>query len=99
MTTKVHPPATASSPITVYGRTYNPAGGVQDVPDSDAQMLIANGWINAAAGSNSATTGADSTKRPVNPPARSVYIDNALGIKEIFDGKYWRNSITGVVVP
>jgi len=99
MTTKVHPPATASSPITVFGRTYNPATGVQDVPDSDALVLIANGWINAAAGSNSATTGVDSTKRPTNPTPRTVYIDNTLGITEVYDGKVWRNSVTGVIVP
>ena len=99
MTTKVIPPASASSPIKVFDRTYNPALGAQDVPDHDAQVLLANGWINAAAGSTTGTVGVDSTKRPANPTKNTTYIDNTLGIKEVFDGKVWRNAVTGAIVP
>lgn len=99
MPIKLHPPASAQSSITVYGRVYNPQAGVQDVPDSDAQILLANGWINAGAGVNTTQTGSSALQRPAKPKKGDAYIDNALGIVEKFDGKDWRNSITGAIIP
>jgi hypothetical protein len=97
MTTRVHPPSTATSAISVFGRTYNPALGAQDVPDHDAQVLIANGWINAASGSTTANSGSTSL-RPVNPFKNQTFLDSTLGVVIIFNGKNWVNSITGAVV-
>lgn len=97
MTTRVHPPANASSAIHVFGRTYNPTLGVQDVPDPDAQVLIANGWINAASGSTTSGSGA-TTSRPKNPFKYQTFLDSTLGVVIIFNGKNWINSITGAVV-
>lgn len=97
MTIRLHPPADAKSPILIFGRSYNPANGVQDVPDSDAPVLLANGWMNAAAGdvlSGSGTTSA----RPANPKKGQRFLDSTLGITILFDGKVWRNAVTGAAV-
>ena len=99
MTVRLHPPSDAKSPIVVFGRSYNPALGVQDVPDHDAPVLQANGWINAASGNGSTLSNSGATTvRPVNPQKGQPYLDTTLGITIIFDGKVWRNSITGAAV-
>jgi len=97
MTARLHPPSDAKSQITIFGRSYNPLLGIQDVPDSDAPILIANGWINAASGTTSSQSGATAS-RPLNPKKGATFIDVTLGVNIIFDGKVWRNAATGVAV-
>jgi hypothetical protein len=91
MTTRVMPPAVGGNPITVNGRTYNCAvGSTIDVPDWDAQLLSANGWLISAAGGVGATAA-----RPANPKRGDEFVDTALGAQVIYDGKQWRNKTSG----
>ena len=93
--TRVLPPNTTGvDTITVNGRTYSAsAGGFLDVPDFDAQVMVANGWVPAAPGGSGTTA-----QRPVKPPTNTIYMDTSLTLLIIWDGKVWRNKITGAAV-
>ena len=54
---RVLPPnTTGTDTITVNGRTYSAtAGGFLDVPDFDAAVMLANGWVRGAGGGSGAT--------------------------------------------
>jgi len=92
MTTRLMPPATGATTITVHGRTYSCAvGNTVDVPDQDAIVMTANGW-NAVAGGGAVGTTA---QRPAVPRPGVEYHDTSLGKTIIFDGKVWRDPANG----
>lgn len=95
MLTRVLPPSsTGNASITVNGRTYTTSNGAAiDVPDFDAQVMGANGW-KIAAPDGSGTT----AERPPKPTNGMRYLDTTLGVVIVFDGKFWRNKITGASV-
>lgn len=82
----------ASQFVQCFGITYRPtAGTVLDVPDSHAEVLIANGW----------NKGGDvhvANVRPAKPAKGATFLDTALGFNIKFDGKVWRNPLNGVQV-
>lgn len=95
------PVAVGQQTQTVNGRRYSSAPGVVlDVPDMDATVLAANGWIMCAP---SGTTAQRPTTNPnLNPPYVAApnfeYFDTTL-LKLIFwDGTTWRDPVTGSAV-
>lgn len=93
MTMRLMPPANGAT-TTVNGRTYTcAAGSTIDVPDWDALPLEANGWFIVAQHGANATTA-----RPTNPVKNSTFLDTTLGFVIRFDGKVWRNPISGAAV-
>jgi len=94
-TTRVLPPnTTGTDMITVNGRTYSAvAGGFLDVPDFDAAVMLANGWIRGALGGSGPTA-----SRPIKPPTNTIFMDTSLSLLIVWDGKAWRNKITGAAV-
>jgi hypothetical protein len=69
------------------------AGNAYSVPDFDAGILEANGWV------LSANTGAGTTsQRPTTPRVKDSYFDSTLGYTVIWDGKAWRHPNTGTSV-
>jgi hypothetical protein len=94
-TIRVMPPSGAASTTTVAnGRSYTAApGAFLDVPDFDASILTANGWVFVASGGVGATA-----QRPASPNKGTSFHDSTLGLTIIFDGKTWRNHATGAQV-
>jgi hypothetical protein len=93
-TVLVHAPAVGPQTLTVNGRKYSTTpGNPIAVPDFDAQILVANGWILAAANLGVAT--GPTSGRPVNPPANTCYQDTTVGFEVMYDGKTWRNKQSG----
>ncbi len=97
-TIRVHAPAdlTASTAIiTVNGRTYTtPVGTPIDVPDFDAFIMLANGWTSIDKSAGVGTT----AQRP-NPATKGLtYLDTTTGMHIQYDGKTWRNPVTGAAV-
>jgi len=80
--------------ITVNGRTYTATlGSTIDVPDQDAFVMMANGWITAS------SSGANTTaNRPANPTKGQTFHDTTLGFNIIWTGKAWRNPTSGAAV-
>jgi hypothetical protein len=95
------PPAVGKQTIVANGRTYSAAtGAVVDVPDFDAPILGANGWITCAP---SGTTAQRPTINPnTNPPYVAApnfeYFDTTLSKLIFFDGQAWRDPATGTAV-
>lgn len=93
MTTRLMPPANGET-RTIFGRTYvGVAGTPLDVPDSDAQVLAANGWTVSAKQGVGATAA-----RPVNPNRGDEFADTTVGATIKWDGKVWRHSVTHATV-
>lgn len=92
-TQRVSPPSDGRTSLTFNGRTYTCAiGSTIDVPDFDALVLVANGWMAAT------THGVEATSnRPANPKRGMTYLDTTLGVVITFDGKKWRNPLTGAI--
>jgi len=92
------PPNNASQQtVTANGRTYSGApGSTLDVPDFDAQILAANGWVMVCASGPSS-----SRPLPIMASAPYVagpgfqYLDTTLGAVIVYDGAAWRNPLTG----
>ena len=88
------PPAVGQQTQMVNGRRYNAAPGVAvDVPDMDAPILGANGWITCAP---SGTTAQRPTTNPnTNPPYVAApnfeYFDTTLSKLIFWDGATWRD--------
>ena len=85
-----------NNPITtvVNGRSYSTtASAPVDVPDMDALVLRANGWHLSALGGVGTTS-----IRPTNPTKNMRFADTTLGVEITYDGKNWRNAITGAIV-
>jgi hypothetical protein len=79
--------------ITANGRVYSGAPGTaQDVPDMDAGILAANGWVKVSI--SGPTTARPSTNPNVSAPytaARGLHFyDTTLNALVIFDGATWR---------
>ena len=88
------PPATGNATHVVCGRTYvGVVGTPRDVPDFDAPVLQANGWQIADPHGSGATS-----TRPANPAKNTRFTDTTLGVSILFDGKVWRNPVTGAAV-
>jgi hypothetical protein len=89
MTTRVYPTDPYTHPITVNGRLYTPANGVsQDVPDHDAAVLTANGWMRVGLVGTTA-------QRPAAPANGDRYVDTTVGALLFFDGKDWHQTYSG----
>ena len=97
-THRMMPPASATGSFTstVNGRTYTCANGaVIDVPEFDAAVLGANGWLTAAVGG----VGTSSARPALTPQQKGTqFHDNTLGLNIMWDGKTWRNPTNGAAV-
>ena len=89
------PPTSGANVITAKGgRGYTAtAGGTIDVPDFDAEVLEANGWIRAA------RLGVGSTaQRPTGltqSDRGKDYLDTTIGYNILWTGSAWRVPLTG----
>jgi hypothetical protein len=93
-TVLVHAPAVGPQSLTVNGRKYTTTpGNPISVPDFDAQILCANGWIQAS--SNLGTASGPTSGRPKNAPVNTRYDDTSVGFQVIWDGQTWRHQQTG----
>lgn len=85
-------PATTGRAMTVHGRAYNsPVGTPLVVPDFDITQLEANGWVNVG---QTGTT----AQRPAVPFFGQRYADSTLALMIFWDGRTWRNTLTGASV-
>ncbi len=92
-TIQMHAPGNGAT-TTVNGRTYKGVAGTPvSVPDFDADMLEANGWIKTAPGGTGTTAA-----RPTAPKVGTEYHDTTVGAIIKWDGKAWRNVMTGASV-
>ena len=95
MTMRVLPPSAAAKTTAANGRTYTcAAASYLDVPDQDAAILEANGWIivvhmGVGTTAQRPTTGLQMGKR---------YLDTTLGYTIRYTGKSWVNPANGNVV-
>lgn len=90
-------PNNVATTAVVNGRTYSvAAGGTVDVPDFDADILEANGWVKGAS-TGGGGVGATAA-RPANPQRHQEFLDTTLNVIIRFDGKAWRNPATGAAV-
>ena len=92
---RVHPPADGlHNSMTVNGRTYTASlGSPIDVPDFDAAILTANGWVALIVGGVGSTA-----LRPALPNKGQMFLDTTVGSEIKFDGLVWRNTTTGAAV-
>ena len=93
---RMMPPANGPFTTVVNGRNYSCAvGATIDVPEFDAAVLGANGWMFAATGGVGSTAA-----RPVLLPSQkgTQYHDSTLGFNITWDGKTWRNPTNGAAV-
>jgi hypothetical protein len=80
-------------PMAVNGRTYScNVGSTVDVPEFDAKVLIANGWINTAGPNAQVGTTA---LRPTAPKVGERYLDTTVGAVVTWTGSGWTHSVTG----
>ena len=89
------PVAAAQQTRVVNGRFYSSTpGNVVDVPDFDASMLEANGWIFVALSGTTAQrpTG---TLAPYPATAGLAFYDTTIGKLIKFDGATWRDPANG----
>lgn len=83
------PPANGGK-ITLKGRVYDPAGGVQDVPEFDSSHLQANGWVFLA--TSGPTAGRPTSALGTHPLfVGTKYWDTTLSKTIMWDGKVWRD--------
>jgi hypothetical protein len=93
-TVLVHAPAVGPQSLTVNGRKYSTTpGNPIAVPDFDAQILCANGWVLASANLGVAT--GPTSARPKNVPVNTRYQDTTVGYEVMWDGATWRHTQTG----
>lgn len=96
MTTRVLPPPRSPAQILVYGRTYvGTPGIVQDVPDHDAQVMGANGWLVLGLVGSTAQRPINAQIVPPHPFPGQEYLDTTVGAVLVHDGAVWRNKLTG----
>ena len=84
----VFPSANAPKTVVANGRTYTLALGATPVvvPDWDAFVLLANGWL------QSASDGAGTVSAP---RVGYEYYDSTVGANVIWNGVNWINHATG----
>ena len=98
---RVLSPASAGSPIAVFGRSYAQVPGTAiDVPTGDTGTLCAAGWFRIAL---SGPTGARPTQGVALAGVDGLhpgkwYLDTTLGRLIVFDGIVWRDPATGALV-
>lgn len=96
---RMMPPNNVATTTTINGRTYTCAAGATiDIPDFDARVLGANGWVNAAGNGIVESTVGTTAQRPARPSPGQTFHDTTLGFIVAFDGRSWRNPATGAVV-
>ena len=85
------PPANGQNKFTTNGRTYSCATGATIlVPDYDANVMEANGWVKTS------RDGAGTTaQRPTNPTVGTQYHDTTVGAIVMWNGKSWLHHNTG----
>lgn len=82
----------------VNGRTYTGAPGVAiDVPDFDADMLAANGWIDAGPSGTTAQRPTGTLGR-YSASAGFKFLDTTLGKIIVSNGTSWIDPVTGTAV-
>jgi hypothetical protein len=97
---RVFPSAGAATTMTVNGRVYSCAIGAAPilVPDFDALVLLANGWL-ATGGDGAGTTAqrpaANSALGIPAPRVGFVFFDTTLGAAVSWNGKAWIHHVTG----
>jgi len=95
MTTRIYPPLTGSTSITTHGRTTTTAATTPvDVPDHDAMVATANGWLAMPPGGTVGIT----ANRPTAVRRGLQYLDTTLGKIIFHDGATWRDPATGSAV-
>jgi hypothetical protein len=94
----MHPDGAGVQTTIVSGRKYTATPGTPIlVPDFDANVLAANGWL--VVGNVGGAVGAGITSaRPVNPKKGDSYMDTTLNALVMWDNKNWRNHATGAIV-
>jgi len=103
MTIRVTPHVPGRTAMVVNGRTYTCTyGSTIDVPDHDAVILGANGWLEVAAVGTTAqrpSAGAVELSGAVAVGKNFYYIDTTLNKVIKYDGQgNWRDALTGAVV-
>jgi hypothetical protein len=92
MTVQVMPGGSSPTTVVIFGRTYTCAvGSVITVPDADALVLMANGWIRSAVGTGT------TAQRPATPLVNQTFYDTTVGAVMVFNGKGWARHDTGVI--
>ncbi|WP_149344291.1 hypothetical protein [Neorhizobium sp. P12A] len=94
MTCRMMPPGSGlKNTIMVNGRTYTCAlGSMIDVPDADAYVMTANGWVDTTRLSG------PTANRPATPNVNAKFHDTTLNVLIVWDGVNWRSIATGGVV-
>ena len=99
MTTRVLPAPRGISPILVSGRNYiGVLGTPQDVPDQDAAILGANGWLVLGLVGTTAQRPLNPQSTPAQPYLNQGYYDTTVAAWIAWDGLNWRNIISGAAV-
>lgn len=89
----MHAPGNGNGKLTVNGRAYNGVAGTPiPVPDFDAAVLEANGWVRC-----------DETGTTAQRPTTGLFVgrkfnDTTVGAQVFWDGKAWRHATTGTGV-
>lgn len=103
MNIRMMPPASPAQyaltgTMTVNGRQYSAAqGSTLDVPDFDANILEANGWLHlGSVGPTASRPAADSLPQGIQSIGAGYrFIDTTLGAAIVFTGLGWVNAVTG----
>lgn len=97
MNVVIHPPGTgphSTSPTLANGRSYTPVPGTpQTVPDQDAAILCANGWLYGHPDILPAVTTANRPTTGLTPGLRVT--DTTISKNIMWDGAAWREVVTG----
>jgi len=99
MSQNMLPSSTAQKTITINGRAYTAVAGTPVVmPDQDAAIASANGWINSG-GAQSVGSGTTAQRPKTGLFPGVTYHDSTLGYIVVWDGSgSWRHQTTGAVV-
>lgn len=94
---QVMPPADGLHPdITVHGRKYSCAvGSIITVPFDDGKAMCSNGWTATCAGGSGPSSDRPTPQRGL-PGAE--FHDTTIGAIIRWDGRSWRNVLTGAAV-
>jgi hypothetical protein len=99
MTTRVLPAPRCTTPILAFGRNYiGVLGTPQDVPDQDAAVLGAAGWLILGLVGTTAQRPLNPLTTPAQPFLNQDYYDTTIAVWITWDGANWRNMITGAAV-
>jgi hypothetical protein len=84
----------------VNGRSYSGTpGNAVDIPDSDAAVLAANGWVIVApSGPTSARPTPSALSAPYIAGISTKFYDTTIAAMIVFDGATWRSPVNGSAV-